>query len=216
MICQHIYFYLLLRFIVDTDRYCRTIVTTAHESDDETNDGGATVNDMKPTKRTAAITPRKRTTITAKSATTAIAVTSVESAIEFARTVTPDNFGASLAMVNRNHGVTHATRNTNRFNGTRIEYTQNALFVANERAQLSDVQLAFVWCVCFPMATGGCFDPTRAADDASMRVAIVKSAGIVAGARRTYNAGKHGCPAPTVPSIRYGSSRVVFAPPASA
>lgn len=133
-------------------------------------------------------------------------------AIAIAKTVTPDTYGAALAAANAGHGVTHAGRSVNRFDSTRIQFTQNRLFTSNVTDQLNDVQLSFVWCVAFPAATGGCFDPNRATTDDAMRIAIVKSARIVNGARATFNAGNHGTPAPDVPSVRYGTSRIVFAP----
>jgi hypothetical protein len=139
-----------------------------------------------------------------------IAVTDVPSAMAFARTVTPDSFGAELARVNANHGIMHGARNVNRWNGTRIEYTQNETFVRNVDTQLTDVQMLFVWCAAFPMATGRVFDANRATDAATMRDAIVTGARIVNGARATFNAGRHGCPAPAVPSVRYGSPKTTF------
>lgn len=138
--------------------------------------------------------------------------TSMDTLMAHAATVTPDSFGAELRRVNAGHGVTHGARNVNRFDATRIEYTQNATFNRNTSAQLSDVQLLFVWAASFPMATGRVFDVNRATDDATMRVAIVNGCRIVHGARATFNAGKHGCPAPAAPSVRYGSPRVAFAP----
>lgn len=128
-----------------------------------------------------------------------------------AANITPDNFGTMLGAANRDHGVTHGSRNVNRFNGTRIEYTQNETFVRNATVNASDVAVLWTWAVCFPMATGRVFDVNRATDDASMRAAIIAGVGIVRGARRTYNAGKHGCPAPASPSVVYGDRRVTFA-----
>lgn len=139
--------------------------------------------------------------------------TNTADVMAFAANVTPDNFGAMLTAANTGHGVTHGGRNTNRFNGTRIEYTQNETFVRNVTAQLNDVQLLWTWAVCFPMATGRVFDVNRATDDASMRNAIIAGVGIVRGARRTFNAGKHGCPAPASPSVVYGDRRVTFTTP---
>jgi hypothetical protein len=147
-------------------------------------------------------------------APTVVTVTDMDTAFAFARTVTPDTFGASLRTVNHNHGVSHGTRNTNRWNGTRIEYTQNETFTRNAVEQLTDTQLLFVWCAAFPMATGRVFDANRATDDATMRAAIVNGVSIVAGARRSFNAGKHGNPGgPAVESVRYGG-RPSFTPAA--
>lgn len=141
-------------------------------------------------------------------------IVDVPSAMAFAKTVTPDTFANALAAINKTASVTHGGRNTNRFTGTRIEYTQNETFVRNVDAQLSDVQLAFVWCACFPMATGRVFEPNRAivgGNVDAIRAAIAESARIVNGARNTFNAGKHGCPAPSVPAVRYGDRKTTFA-----
>lgn len=143
----------------------------------------------------------------------AIRVDSYESALSAARIVTPDTFADALKTANANHGVSHASRNVNRFTGTRIEYTQNDTFTRNVTAQLSDVQLLFVWCVCFPMATGRVFDANRATDDATMRAAIVRGASIVNGARASFNRNGHGWAVPATPSVRYGAKSITFAAP---
>lgn len=175
---------------------------------------------MKTNKRTAAAAGGRMvgkrggrvTTVTPPPVPT---ITDLTSAMAAAKSITPDTFMAELARVNRDHGMNHGTRNVSRFGATRIQYTQNAIFAMNAAAELTDVQIAWVWNVCFPMATGGCFDPNRAigASVDVQRAAIVKSAAIVNGARREFNAGTHGCPAPAVPSVRYGSARIAFAPP---
>ena len=160
-------------------------------------------------KRGGLVRTGKRGSVTT-AATTAVAVVDMATLTAFARTVTPDNFGASLSVVNMNHGIAHGGRNVNRFNGTRIEFTQNATFVANAVDQLTDTQLLFIWCAAFPMAAGRVFDANRATDAASMRAAILNGVAIVAGARRAFNAGKHGNVAPASPSVRYGG-RPTFA-----
>ena len=135
--------------------------------------------------------------------------------IAIAKTVTPDTFATTLRAVNAGVDVAHGSRNLNRFDNTRIQFTQNRLFIDNPTHQLTDVQLAFVWCACFPMASGRAFDANRAivtGDESAIRAAIVNGAKIVNGARGTFNHDGHGMGhKPAVPSVRYGVTKTTFA-----
>lgn len=120
---------------------------------------------------------------------------------DMARVVNASNFADALAIANTGHGVTHTGRNTCRFTGVRIQFAQNETFIQNDKPEnrLSDLGLLFVWCVRFPMATGAVFAPNRPGS-----LPLMASVHIVNGARRSFNAGKHGNPiAPASPSTRY-------------
>ena len=123
--------------------------------------------------------------------------------IDMARGVTLDNIESALSVVNADHGVTHVNRRRCRFTERRIQTVQNETFALNAQPDrmLTDVQLCFVWCACFPMADGMVFAPNRPGT-----VPVLTAVKIVNGARRSYNAGDHGNPvAPSVPSVRFGS-----------
>ena len=144
-------------------------------------------------KRTNGTTAR-----TARTVTTVVSLASLDDVIAMARTVTIGTFADCIARSTANHGVTHAGRNVARFTGQRVVYTQNATLANNEKWQLDDCQLLFVWRTLFPMASGKLFAGS-----------VADGIGIVRGVRAHYNRDGHGMPTgkPTVESTMYGSKR---------
>lgn len=140
---------------------------------------------------------------------------SMADAITIAKTITPDTFGDVIRAANVGHGIAHGGRSVNRFDSTRIEFTQNRLYADNVTNQLTDVQLLAVWCMAFPMATGRVFDANRATDDKSMRDAIITGTRIVRNVRGQFNNGKHANAAPAAPIPSFGPAKIAFTAPAA-
>ena len=157
----------------------------------------ATVATAKParTRRTVATVARRP-----------VRVRTIADAIAVARHVTPANVDAMVTRYNTNHGVSHAARNVGRLSGGRIMDVQNDFMADNHG--LNDLQIAFVFRVDFPAASGKIFTD-------AMPVAV----SIVRGIRADYNRTGHGSKSDTwrtVKSVATGPTRFDFPKPASA
>lgn len=132
--------------------------------------------------------------------------------LNVAATITPDNFGATLSAINATANVAHVARNVGRFTGGRVMDVQNAMMRDNRT--LDDLQILFVWCADYPMASGRLYGANR---EPGSVAAIVAGIGIVRGVRAEYNNPNgtnphHGAKFPvTTPSVMYGPKKFTFA-----